>query len=58
MQIHGCLVKEFNSVKDAAIWLYNDRYQEIKRYVNLFNVIKNSDRTGKPTKGVVWKYIK
>lgn len=54
----GVLIKEFNSVKSAAQWFYEDRCTDLKRWENLMNVIKQSDVQNKPTRGLIWKYVK
>ena len=57
-EITGKLVKEFNSVKSAAQWLYNDRYTDTKCWQNLSNVIKRSAVQNKPLRGLQWRYLK
>lgn len=53
----GNKVNEFDSVKSASQWLYSDRCADLKRWQNLMNAIKHSSVTGKPYRGLLWKYI-
>lgn len=57
-EVTGDLIKEFESVKSAAQWLYNDRCSDVTRWVNLLNVIKRSDVHNKPFRGLQWRYFK
>ena len=53
----GNTVKEFNSVTEAAKWLYYDRCSHLRDYEDLKNRIKESSSEDKFYKGLKWIYL-
>ena len=50
------LINSFDSVKEAAKWLYNNRCSHLKNWKDLQNRIKESNDKQKYYKGLIWRY--
>ena len=48
--------QEFNSVKKAAMWWYENGFSDRKNYYDLCNVIKKSNIENKYVRGLKWIY--
>lgn len=53
---NGNKIAEFNSVKAAAEWWYNNGFSDRKNYYDLCNVIKQSNTQDKFIRGLKWIY--
>ena len=52
----GNIVAEFNRVKDAAYWWYNNGYGNVKTYDQLMDKIRESYNQNRYIKGLKWVY--
>ena len=56
LDLNGNVVKEFNSVTDAAKWWFNNGYDNVKSTKDICNRIKDSYKKDRNIKGLKWIY--
>lgn len=56
IDLSGNIIKEFNYVKDAALWWYDNGYNSVKYYYDLCNRIKKSYTKNIYIKNLKWIY--